>query len=143
MTKCTCLWYWFIFLPYVCPFFKILCWTINWWFCKQNITWLRQSMRKWKAETVLSDTVGYYHRSKLCCLGIYKLSCFQSEHTFWEVREHRFCLKYLFILTNTSFDTPFIGCWRKRFVHCSPVFTGCTLYCTRKTKDYQQFITKI
>ena len=25
-------------------------------------------MRKRKAETVLSDTVGYYHRSKLCCL---------------------------------------------------------------------------
>jgi len=27
-------------------------------------------MRKRKAERVLSDTVGYYHRSKLCCLGI-------------------------------------------------------------------------
>jgi len=27
-------------------------------------------MRKRKAETVQSDTVGYYHRSKLCCLGI-------------------------------------------------------------------------
>ena len=69
MTKCTCVWYWFIFLPYVCPFLKFLCWTINWWLCKQNITWLRQSMGKRKAETVLSDTVGYYHRSKLCCLG--------------------------------------------------------------------------
>ena len=23
-----------------------------------------------------------------------KLSCFQSKHTFWEVREHHFCLKY-------------------------------------------------
>ena len=23
-----------------------------------------------------------------------KLSCFQSKHTFWEVREHIFCLKY-------------------------------------------------
>ena len=23
-----------------------------------------------------------------------KLSCFQSKHTFWEVREHLFCLKY-------------------------------------------------
>jgi len=31
-------------------------------------------MRKRKAETVLSDTVGYYHRSKLCCLGIYQTS---------------------------------------------------------------------
>jgi len=30
-------------------------------------------MRKRKAETVLSDTVGYYHRSKLCCLGICKV----------------------------------------------------------------------
>ena len=71
MTKCICVWYWVFFLPYVCPFFIFLCWTINWWFCKQNITWLRQSMRKRKAETVLSDTVGYYHRSKLCCLGIH------------------------------------------------------------------------
>ena len=33
---------------YVCPFLKNLCWTINWWLCKQNITWLRQSMRKRK-----------------------------------------------------------------------------------------------
>ena len=23
-----------------------------------------------------------------------KLSCFKSKHTFWEVREHLFCLKY-------------------------------------------------
>jgi len=23
-----------------------------------------------------------------------KLYCFQSKHTFWEVREHLFCLKY-------------------------------------------------
>ena len=27
-------------------------------------------MHKRKAGTVQSDTVGYYHRSKLCCLGI-------------------------------------------------------------------------
>jgi len=27
-------------------------------------------VHKRKAETVQSDTVGYYHRSKLCCLGI-------------------------------------------------------------------------
>jgi len=33
--------------------------------------WLRRSVRKRKAETVQSDTVGYYHRSKLCCLGIH------------------------------------------------------------------------
>jgi len=43
-------------------------------------------MRKRKAETVLSDTVGYYHRSKLCCLGIpitmnLKL-CFQNQINF-------------------------------------------------------------
>ena len=37
-----------------------------------NADLIRQSMRKRKAETVLSDTVGYYHRSKLCCLGICK-----------------------------------------------------------------------
>ena len=72
MTKAICVWYWFIFLPYVCPFLKFLCWTINWWLCKQNITWLRQSVHKRKAETVQSDTVGYYHRSKLCCLGIHE-----------------------------------------------------------------------
>ena len=23
------------------------------------------------------------------------MSCFQSKHTFWEVREHLFCLKHL------------------------------------------------
>jgi len=28
-------------------------------------------VHKRKAERVLSDTVGYYHRSKLCCLGIF------------------------------------------------------------------------
>jgi len=30
----------------------------------------------------------------------------------------------------------------KTIFHCSPVFTGCTFYCTRKTKDYQQYITE-
>ena len=74
MTKAICVWYWFIFLPYVCPFVNFLCWTINWWLCKQNITWLRQSVHKRKAETVQSDTVRYYHRSKLCCLGIHTLN---------------------------------------------------------------------
>ena len=71
MTKYICVWYWFIFLPYVCPFLFFLCWTINWWLYKQNITWLRRSVRKRKAERVQSDNVGYYHRSKLCCLGIH------------------------------------------------------------------------
>ena len=34
-----------------------------------------------------------------------KLSCFQSKHTFWEVRKHLFCLKYrITILRDTSFD---------------------------------------
>ena len=28
------------------PFLKNLYWTIYWWLCKQNITWLRRSMRK-------------------------------------------------------------------------------------------------
>jgi len=39
MTKSICVWYWFIFLPHVCPFLKISCWTIYWWLCKKNITW--------------------------------------------------------------------------------------------------------
>jgi len=47
-------------LPYICPFLEILCWTIYWWLCKQNITWLRLSVPKRKAETVQSDIVGYY-----------------------------------------------------------------------------------
>jgi len=34
MTKAICVRYWFIFLPYVCPFFFKLCWTIYWWLCK-------------------------------------------------------------------------------------------------------------
>jgi len=71
MTKAVCVWYWFIFLPYVYPFFNFLCWTIYWWLCKQNITWLRQRVHKRKAETVQSDIVGYYPRSKLPFRGIY------------------------------------------------------------------------
>jgi len=55
MTKAICVWYWFIFLSYVCPFLKFLCWTIY--------LWLRWSMRKRKVETVQSDIVGYYPRS--------------------------------------------------------------------------------
>jgi len=27
MTKVICVWYWFIFLPYICPFLKKLNWT--------------------------------------------------------------------------------------------------------------------
>ena len=60
MTKAICVWYWFIFLPYICPFLKKLFWTIYCWLCKQNITWLRRSVRKRKAETVQSDIVGNY-----------------------------------------------------------------------------------
>ena len=59
------MWYWFIFLPYVCPFLKISCWRIYWWLCKQNITWLRRSVRKRKGETVQLNIVGYYPRSKI------------------------------------------------------------------------------
>jgi len=70
MTKAIYVWYWFIFLPYVCPFLKKLCWTIYCWLCKQNITWLRWSVRKRKAETVQSDIVGNYPRSKLPFRGI-------------------------------------------------------------------------
>ena len=70
MTKAICVWYWFIFLPYLCSFLKNLCWTIYWWFCKQNITWSRRNMLKRKEKTVQSDTVGYYPRSKLPFRGI-------------------------------------------------------------------------
>ena len=58
-----------------------------------------------------------------------KLSCTQSKQTFWEVREHLFCLKYRCVRVppslfwQTPVSTPFIGCWRKRFFHCSLVFT--------------------
>ena len=65
-----CVWYWFIFLPYVCPFLKKLCWTVNWWLCKQNITRLRRSVGKRKAETVQSDTIGNNPRSKKTCRAI-------------------------------------------------------------------------
>jgi len=44
----------FLTLPFL-PFLIFLCWTICWWLCKQNITWLRRSMRKRKAEMVQSD----------------------------------------------------------------------------------------
>ena len=85
MTKAICVWYWFIFLPYVCPFLKFLCFTINWWLCKQNITWLWQSVHKRKAETVQLDTVGYYHRSKLCCLDILKNNYHQYFCSFFRM----------------------------------------------------------
>jgi len=39
MTKSICVWYWFIALPYVCPFLKISYWTIHCRLCKQNIMW--------------------------------------------------------------------------------------------------------
>jgi len=58
MTKAICVWYSFIFLPYVCPCLKKLCWTIYCWLCKQNITWLMRkltwlmrSVRKRKSDT--------------------------------------------------------------------------------------------
>ena len=53
-----------------------------------------------------------------------KLSCFQSKHTFWEVREHLFLFKIslstsvrapLSLFWQTPVSTPFIGCWSKRF----------------------------
>ena len=81
-----------------------------------------------------------------------KMYCFQSKHTFWEVREHLFCLKYrcqrVYVCRHHYFDRHHfrrlsLAVEENNFFHCSPVFTGCTLYCTRTTKDYQQFITKI
>ena len=45
-----------------------------------------------------------------------KLSCLQSKHTFWEVREHLFCLKYrcqrVYVCRHHSFD-------RHQFRHLS------------------------
>ena len=81
-----------------------------------------------------------------------KLSCFKSKYTFSEVREHHFCLKYRcqrvyvyrhFFFNIHQFRRLSFVVEENDFFHCSPVFTGCTLYCTRKTKDYQQFITNI
>jgi len=46
-------------------------------------------MGKRKAETVLSDTVGYYHRSKLCCLGIF----------------HTICVSFIYTLDNLSIQS--------------------------------------
>ena len=48
----------------------------------------------------------------------------------------------LSILTDTSFDAFHWLLQKSFFPHCSPVFKGCTLYWTRKIKDYQQFTTK-
>ena len=71
-----------------------------------------------------------------------KLSCFQLNYTFWEVREHLFLFKIslstsvrvppLFILADTSFDAFHWLLKKTIFFHCSPVFTWCTLCSTRK-----------
>jgi len=53
----------FSYFQYV-HFLKISCWTIYCWHCKQKITWLMWSVRKRKAETVQSDIVEHYHRSR-------------------------------------------------------------------------------
>ena len=76
-----------------------------------------------------------------------KLSCFQSKHTFWKVRERLFCLKYrcqrvyvcvaIIYFGRHQFRHLSLAVFKNDFFHCSPVFTGCTLYCTRETKDYQ------
>ena len=86
MTKSICVWYWFIFLPYVCPFLKNLCWTINWW---QNITWLRRSMRK-RCNRIPSDiTIGRNYAASgdtiICfCLSWNDLNCSGlTQQSFW------------------------------------------------------------
>ena len=63
MTKCICVWYWFIFLPYVSPFLRKKIVEGN-----DNVSKKHHVIQE---ETVQSDTVGYYPRSALCCLGIY------------------------------------------------------------------------
>ena len=60
------------------------------------------------------------------CITLNKLSCFQSKHTFWEVRERLFCLKYR---CQRVFCAAIIYFGRHQFRR--------TLYCTRTTKDYQ------
>jgi len=81
-----------------------------------------------------------------------KLSCFSIKAYFLGGQKTSFLFKLSLstsvrvppsLFWQTLVSTPFIGCWRKRYFHCSPVFTECTLYCTRTTKDYRQFITKI
>jgi len=100
MTKPICVWYWFIFLHYVCPFLKISYCTIYRWFCKQNIMWWRRSMRKRKGEKVQSDTVEHYPRSKWPYCGIltftFPLASFKTtiqEETFH--RKPDICVIYL------------------------------------------------
>ena len=46
----------FSYLTYV-QFLIFLCWTIYWWLCKQNITWLRRSVRK-RCNRISSDITG-------------------------------------------------------------------------------------
>ena len=78
-----------------------------------------------------------------------KRFCFQSKHTFWEIWELLFCLNIavnkcatIIYFDRHQFRRISLAVAENNFVHCSPVFTGCTLYCTRKIKDYQQFTTK-
>ena len=52
------------------------------------------------------------------------------------------CVPPLFILTDTSFGAFHWLLNKTICFHCSPVFTGCTLYCTNNIKYYQQFRTK-
>jgi len=104
MTKAIYVWYWFIFLPYVCPFLKKLCWTIYCWLCKQNITWLRWSVRKRKAETVQSDIVGNYPRSKLPFAGYHKtfLLIISKFLTVTTLTLKKYDYEYLKVFVNES-----------------------------------------
>jgi len=74
-----------------------------------------------------------------------KLSCFQSKHTFLggQITSFLFkislsrsvCVPSLFIFGRHQFRCLSLDVSQNNIFHCSPVFTGCTLYCTRKTKD--------
>jgi len=46
----------FSYLTYV-HFWKRICWTIYCWLCKQNITWLRRSVRKRKRCNRISSDI--------------------------------------------------------------------------------------
>ena len=89
MTKAICVWYWFIFLPFVCPFLKNSRSTINQWLCKQNIIWLRRSVHKRKVETVQSDNIEYYPRSKLPYCRIIFFGCANAGFFTFSVTQCR------------------------------------------------------
>ena len=70
MTTCICVWYWFIFLPYVSPFLENKSWRVISTDVSTKHHVIKAEHAQTKSGNGAIDTVGYYHRSKLCCLGI-------------------------------------------------------------------------